>query len=183
MERTAGGLQQFPASNQIDAVVAVPSIRRTAPHGHELARSQLTKVIRQQALRCLESLSQFRDRTVAADEFLQEPPADGVHETQKSRWIGTPRRAAPLASWPQAYARGTYDQTVLMDLDPISKGSRRGERPPRRMGSPAFRRSGSPASGEGSHTGCGRVALSTSRAQNGSMNGVRHRHHTWGIDE
>jgi hypothetical protein len=76
MEGGAGRLEQFPATSEIDAVVAVPPIRRTATHRHELASSQLTKVIRHQALRCLDQLSQLRDRPVAVDEFLQQPPAD-----------------------------------------------------------------------------------------------------------
>lgn len=92
MEGAAGRSEQFPATSEIDAIVDVPPIRRTATHRHELARSQLTKVIRQQALRRLEQLGQLRDRPVAADEFLQQPPADRMsHEPQNPRWIGPPR--------------------------------------------------------------------------------------------
>ena len=76
MEGTAGRLKQFPTPSEIDAVVAVAPIRRTASCRYQLARSQLTKVIRQEALRCLEPLGQLRDRPVAAGEFLQQPPAD-----------------------------------------------------------------------------------------------------------
>jgi hypothetical protein len=117
VEGTAGSVEQFRATSEIDAVVAVSPIRRTVSHRHELASSQLTKVIRQQALRCLEPLSQLRDRPVAADEFLQQPPADRMsHQPQNPRWIGTARPIQHGALHNREHTDAArIDQTRLMD--------------------------------------------------------------------
>jgi hypothetical protein len=91
MERTTGALEELGATSEIDAVVAVPMIGRAGTPGYQLAGSQLTQVVRHQALRLVEQLHQLPDRTIAVHQLPQQPPPNGVRdELQEPRRIHAP---------------------------------------------------------------------------------------------
>jgi hypothetical protein len=87
MQRTACGLELLPAPSEIDRVVTIPSIRRTATHAHKPARAQLTQVVRHQALPLAEELRQLANRAVAANELAQQQPPQGMRQkSHEPRW-------------------------------------------------------------------------------------------------
>src|SRR5215208_2294235 len=78
MERATGALEELGATSEVDAVVAVAAIGRATTSGHQLAGSQLTQVVRHQALGLVEQLDQLPDRTIAVHQLPQQPPPNGV---------------------------------------------------------------------------------------------------------
>ena len=93
-----------PATSEIDAVVAVPTIGRATTSGHQLAGSQLTQVVRHQALRLVEQLHQLPDRTIAVHQLPQQPPPNRVRDK-----LQEPRRThAPPTGHDRLATRGPY---------------------------------------------------------------------------
>src|SRR5215216_5455910 len=66
-------------------------IGRATTSGHQVSGSQLTQVVRHQALRLVEQLDQLPDRTIAVHQLPQQPPPNGVGDKlQEPRWIHAP---------------------------------------------------------------------------------------------
>ena len=92
MKRAADRLEELPAASEIDAVVAVAPVGGAAVHGEQLPGSQLTQVVRHEALRFSEQLRQLPDRAITVDQLLQEPPSKGMpRKLQEPRWLDRPR--------------------------------------------------------------------------------------------
>jgi hypothetical protein len=88
MQGTSQRLELLPAPDEIDRVVAVPSISRAPTHAHEAPRSQQTEVVRHQALPLTEEVRQLADRAVADRELAQHAPPKGIRQqVHESRWI------------------------------------------------------------------------------------------------
>ena len=78
MERAAGRLQLLPTTSQIDRVVGVAAIGRATTGRHEPAVTELTQVVRHQALRLGDQPGQLPHGPIAPDQFLQQLPPHGV---------------------------------------------------------------------------------------------------------
>ena len=93
---------ELAAAGQLDPVVGVPAVGRTAPRGHQAARAELPEVVGDQALRLPEQPGELADLPVGAGQLGQQPPAH--------RMAGQPQE--PRRS---ALHNGTIDQTSLIN--------------------------------------------------------------------
>jgi hypothetical protein len=88
MQRSARGAELVSTRNQIDGVVVVASICRTATRANEATSAQLTEVVRHQALLLARPLRQLAHCAVATNEFEQQQPPQGMcQEAHELRWI------------------------------------------------------------------------------------------------
>ena len=91
MKRAADRFEELRAASEIDAVVAVASVGGAPVHGDELPGSQLTQVVRHEALRLSEQLRQLPNRAITVHELPQEPPSKRVpRKLQEPRGIDRP---------------------------------------------------------------------------------------------
>jgi hypothetical protein len=74
MQRRASRGQQFAAAREVDGVVGVPAIGRTAPRRHQPARPEPGQMVRDQALRLAEEGLQLADLPVAARKLAEQSP-------------------------------------------------------------------------------------------------------------
>ena len=87
MQRTAGGLELFPAPREIDGVVAVAAVGRAATRADQPARAQLTQVVGHQALPLAEELRQLPNRAVAVHELAEQAPPQWIRQQpHESGW-------------------------------------------------------------------------------------------------
>jgi hypothetical protein len=95
MQRTAAGSELLSASREVDRVVAVPSIGRTATREHKPTSAQLTQMVRDQALPLAEELRQLPHGPITRHQLLQQPPPNRMrNQLQEGRRIArTGRRA------------------------------------------------------------------------------------------
>jgi hypothetical protein len=96
--------QQLAAAGQLDAVVGVPAIGRTAPRRHQAARAELTQVVGDQALRLAQQPRQLADLPVGAGQLGQQLPAQRMPGQSQE-----PRRSV--------LHNRTIDQTSLINQD------------------------------------------------------------------
>ena len=94
--------QPLAAAGQLDAVVGVPAVGRTAARRHQAARAELAQVVGDQALRLAQPPRQLADLAIGAGQLGQQPPAQ--------RMAGQPQE--PRRS---ALHTGTIDQTSLIN--------------------------------------------------------------------
>ena len=85
MQRTARGLQRLPAGGEVDGVVAVAAVRRTATRRHEPTVAELTQVVRHQALRLVDQHRQLPDGPIALHQLSQQPPPQRMRRQPHER--------------------------------------------------------------------------------------------------
>jgi hypothetical protein len=98
MKRATDRLEELPATSEIDAVVAVASVGGAAVHGDQLPGSQLTQVVRHEALRFSEQLRQLPDRAITSVLAACGAPVPGRTATDVTGLDRTPKaRSIKLA--------------------------------------------------------------------------------------
>ena len=89
VQSPAGVGQEFAAAGQVDAVIGVSAVGRTAPGRHQPARPELAEVVGNQALRLAEQAGELADLPVAPGQLGQQPPAQRMPRQPQE-----PRRGA-----------------------------------------------------------------------------------------
>jgi len=85
MQRRADGGQELPAAGQVQVVVAVPGVGRTASRVDQAGLTQLAQVIGDQVLRLTEQGGQLVHGEVAVRQFADQPPPHGMPDGGRER--------------------------------------------------------------------------------------------------
>src|SRR5205807_6314296 len=87
VERPTGGRQQATDAGQIDRVVGVPAIGRTAPRRNQAGIPQLAQVVRDQVLRLIEQAGELVHHAVAPGQLTQQTPTQRMpRDLQELGW-------------------------------------------------------------------------------------------------